>query len=277
MSRKNFLAAGILVAIWAGGAHASLSDGLVAHYPLDGDATDGSGNGHDGTIIGNVQPTTDRLGQANAAMDFPGTVTAQFPDCFIDVPDSPDFTLGSNPFTLATWARFDAADTSGFYLMGHDVSGGETNKWILWVGTAFVTLHVNGPAPYPNGGLFPITFSGTSAVVGEWHHFAVRRSANDFAIFLDGHAVATSVSTVVIPDPNSTFQLGTAEQSNTRQFNGALDDVRIYDRALTNTEIAVLAGVPVPSLSWAPRALLAMLLLVCSFQWLGVRRTRRAL
>ena len=47
----------------------SVSKTLVAYYPLDGDATDASGNGHDGLVYG-ATPTTDRFGRANGAMSF---------------------------------------------------------------------------------------------------------------------------------------------------------------------------------------------------------------
>ena len=53
-------------------AHAqSLTDGLVAYYPFNGNANDATGNGHDGTVTG-ATLTTDRFGQPNAAYLFGG-------------------------------------------------------------------------------------------------------------------------------------------------------------------------------------------------------------
>ena len=108
-------------------ANASLVDGLVAHWAFDGDATDVTGNGHDGTVVGAVL-TSDRLGNTNSAYSFDG-------NDYITVPDSPDFTLSSNPFTIAAWTKMDAYSTDGgYYMMGHDVGPGTTNKWIFFQG-----------------------------------------------------------------------------------------------------------------------------------------------
>jgi hypothetical protein len=75
----------------------ALADGLIAHWPLNENTNDVTGNGHDGTTVGAV-PTTDRFGNANRAYAFDG-------NDYITVPDSADFTLGSNPFTITAWSK----------------------------------------------------------------------------------------------------------------------------------------------------------------------------
>jgi len=61
----------LLVFAFVNYANADLDDGLVAYYPFDGDATDSSGNGHDGTVYG-ATLVVDRNGQANGAYSFDG-------------------------------------------------------------------------------------------------------------------------------------------------------------------------------------------------------------
>ena len=49
------------------------TEGLVAHYPFNGNASDASGNGYNGTASGTTVPATDRFGNANGALSFDGS------------------------------------------------------------------------------------------------------------------------------------------------------------------------------------------------------------
>ena len=67
----------------------------MAYFPFDGDATDASGNGHIGTVVGSATLATDRFGNANQAYHFGG------PAAYIAVPfDGGVFT---NDFTASIW------------------------------------------------------------------------------------------------------------------------------------------------------------------------------
>ncbi|MBF0368929.1 MAG: hypothetical protein HQL52_05655 [Magnetococcales bacterium] len=70
---------GLFFGLLAGTAHADLNDGLVAYYPFNGDATDESGNGYDGTVSG-ASLTTDRLGVADSAYSFDGRFHKPHPE-----------------------------------------------------------------------------------------------------------------------------------------------------------------------------------------------------
>ncbi len=76
---------------------ADLDDGLLLHYPLDGDASDLSGSGNDGTIVGAVR-TEDRSGLSSGALHFDG-------NSYITVPDNISF--GTASFTFAAWFKQD--------------------------------------------------------------------------------------------------------------------------------------------------------------------------
>ena len=220
-----------------GVAQGSLLDGLVAYYPMDGSAVDMSGNAHDGSVSG-ATPTNDRFGAASSAYQFNGT-------SYISVPDSPDFTFGANPFTVALWAKLDSL--GNYYIIGHDEGQGNLNKWILWGGSTDLKFHTNSPS---TGGQFPVT-SGWSPAVNTWYHLAVTRSGQDYTLFIDGTPVGTATYTPSIPDPNAPLLIGTAEDGHPeRVFRGALDDLRIYNRALSASEISQLSAVPVPAAAW---------------------------
>ena len=80
-------------------AWASLTDGLVAYYPFDGNANDASGNGNHGVVHG-ATPTTDRFGNANSAYGFNGD------DCgYVEVPNSTGLQCITRAITISAWIR----------------------------------------------------------------------------------------------------------------------------------------------------------------------------
>ena len=93
------------------------TDGLVAYYPFNGNANDESGNGNDGTVIGNVELTTDRFGNPNSAYRFPGE-----PFNYISVPDVESLHLST--FTLNAWVYTDGDDYGYGFLInkGRDIN-----------------------------------------------------------------------------------------------------------------------------------------------------------
>ena len=212
--------------------YASLLDGLIAYWEFNGDATDASGNGHDGTVVG-ATLTTDRFGNEDAAYSFDGYD-------FITVPDSPDFTLGSNPFTITVWSKLDALSTDGgYYLMGHDEGPGTTRKWIFFQGNSSIYFITT-----PVGWLYlgPYDFQ-----VGDWHHLAIRRDGDLLTAFVDGTPIGSAAFTATIPDPVAPLWIGDAEDEHPgRNYRGSIDSVRIYSRALSQDEIQSLVDEPNP-------------------------------
>lgn len=202
------------------------SQDLVFHYPFSGAAMDISGNGHHGIVSGAIL-TEDRLGNPEEAYFFDGGDV-------ISVPDSPDFTLGTGDFTLVAWMKITASGGFSYYTMGHDEGPGNTRKWILWISNGSIGIHVNSPS---TGG-FWISNHGWAAITNEWFHCAVRRDSNNFTIFVNAQPIGSNVDTRSIPDPNTTFTMGDAEsQHPERDYRGSLDEVRLYNRALSDVDI----------------------------------------
>lgn len=111
----------------------------------------------------------------------------------------------------------------GFYL-GHDPNR-NIRATDSWTGTGI---------PFPS--------------IGEFHHFAlvVDASANESYLYVDGSKVATHDSAITTGGTTTT-RLGKQFSPYGEYFDGALDDVRIYDNALSDTDIASLAAVPEPA------------------------------
>lgn len=119
--------------------------------------------------------------------------------------------------------------------MGHSSGEGNTNKWIFWHGNDTIHLVV-GPSP---GWIYtgPYDFE-----LSRWYHVAIRRSGSDLTANVDGSAIGTASVSTTIADPNASLLLGSAEGGHpVRLFDGTMDEVRIYKRALSGTEICELA------------------------------------
>jgi hypothetical protein len=203
-----------------------LTNGLVAYYPLNGNANDVSGNGINGVLY-NVTPTTDRFGQPAAALNFNST------NSYIDfgAPASLQFT---GDFSVTAWMQFNSAvpgiggpprvwsnggDTGYELLAGEDT----TNRYFD-VNLANVKFGVK------------ITSSG-----GAWNFVAVCRAGNNTTIFVDGNFIWTNIVTAT---PSYTgFDLNFGRKAAPLfdgYFNGAMDNVRFYNRALSSDELAQL-------------------------------------
>jgi hypothetical protein len=197
---------------------------LVAYYPFDGDARDYSGNGNDGTNHG----ATFVSGISGQALRFDGT------DDYVSAP------VNINPdvmpqMTMAAWVRAD--DDSGMTLISHDNGGFDR------------TIDID----YRGGGWGWSAFSGSGGVlgyypvtIGQWVFIAavydqeastVKLYVND-ALYEETGSLASGWDYVNI-GKNPSFGA---------YFYGTIDEVRIYNYALSAAEIqALYESVSIPS------------------------------
>jgi len=192
-----------------------INDGLVAYYPFDGNTNDESGNGHHGTLhdFGAVWTT----GKIEGALEFNGGT-------YVEVANSADFNSLS-ALTIAAWVN-----TSTFTW-----AQGIVYKGDMYWEPFFLRLDgdstVRGYVRNSSG--TPISVSGGSVSVNTWHHVAMAYDGAFIRIYLDGFKVSSiSQSGTTYSDSESLF-IGT-------WFNGIIDEVRIYNRALSESEIQEL-------------------------------------
>jgi hypothetical protein len=206
---------------WAAGVEQE----LVAHWKLNESsgtsAADATGMGHTGTVTGTTNWTT---GVLNNGFQFNGSTRIQ----------ATGLLGGPTSFTLAAWAKLTTADTGGSEIISLgdrvflrlDESG--TAKCSFYNGSSFVSVSLTQ------------TFAGTG-----WHHFAATfdNATDAFKLYVDGEQAAstTSTSNVSYSGGGSNTVIGRQGNSGTsNDFTGTIDDVRVYNYALSATQVAEL-------------------------------------
>ena len=193
-----------------------LESGLIAYYPFNGNANDESGNGNDGTITG-ATLVEDRFGNSDAAyrIDDKG-----------DVIDTPDFT--SNEITVSLW--YDHHETLGYWntLLGHDEGG-------------YHHLLINPDNEEIGFYSYSIwNSSGYKIIANTNYYITLTKSGSNSKIYIDGLLVFSHDNSF----ENNTYPLSRiGNNGGSGRGQGALgviDDVRIYDRALSEVEVAAL-------------------------------------
>ena len=208
------------------------TNGLALLYAMEGNTADTSGKKLDGTTSGDPLYVQGMSGMGKA-MQFDGL------NDYVNVPIAPLLsTLTNSTFTV--WVNFSAA--AGAWQRVFDFGTGDTNYMFLAPG---------------NGGMNP-QFSIRTAAVGEqtvagsnelgsgWHHLAVVIDAASMTLTLyqDGSLADTGATTLLPKDLGTTTQiwLGRSQFTADPFYNGAVDDFRIYNRVLSESEVRYLAG-----------------------------------
>ncbi|MDZ7860938.1 MAG: chitobiase/beta-hexosaminidase C-terminal domain-containing protein [Candidatus Krumholzibacteriota bacterium] len=208
---------------------------LVAYYTFDGDAIDVSGHGHDGTVYG-ATPATDRFGYANSAYQFDGT------DDYIELPDETYFDF--EEYSISFWVRISTLPT-----LPDPLSPGDyclINKGSNF-GNYTLRLRKFGGASYCNMNVTHVTSGGNWTTTGseyihldQYYHVVVTMS-DEIRFYYDGVLGQTSFS---MPDPllnDDNVLIGKLRTTgDPLHFEGILDDIRFYDRALSGSEISAL-------------------------------------
>jgi hypothetical protein len=212
-----------------------LTPRLVAYYPFNGDANDGSGNGHHGTVIG-ATLTADRHGKANNAYSFGE-------DKFVIVPHTSDLTMAQNDFTVAAWINLagNQSDYAGIAVKCTPNAPERGYQLIMRTNNIFAGQY---GTQIPTGQVY-FDVAGSTVSIGSWHFVAMVISRQDKSVklYLDGvlQQETTAAHLSYSMNNDSPLLIGTERQQK-RFFNGAIDDVRIYNYALSASDIQQLAS-----------------------------------
>jgi len=212
-----------------------ITQNLVAYYPFtNGSFADLSGNNNDGSNNGATE-TLDRFGNAKSAMNFNGV------DNYIKVENSPELNFGTNDFTLTGWLKYPA-----------QVGGSANYAAILikskigspWDGfTLFVDEPSSGNVQFRTSALATTQLNTTGLSLNNdvWYQFAAIREGDQLKLYVDGLLKGTKTVAITNISNDQPLWIGVNHESTTSQnYNGSLDDIRIYNRALSADEIKAL-------------------------------------
>ena len=201
---------------------------------MNGNGNDASGNGHNGAIQ-SVATTTDRAGQAGQALAF-DAVSSSF-----TVPDAAPLRLASSDFTIAVWVYETNRNASYQDCLISKRGSANADGWFLGITGQLDPEAVLGHLFYQvSGGNDPYVASTTAVPLNQWHHLAVvySNSTQNLQMYIDG--VPNGAANLPAPNATTTNAMTIGNDSGGYIFNGKLDDLRIYSRALASSEVLAL-------------------------------------
>jgi PKD repeat protein len=200
-------------------------EGLLAYYPFAGNADDLSGNEHHGDVYGLPQLTTDRFGIPDRAYYFDGL------DDYIACGN----WFNYQDFSISVWVN--QADLLYYYVDIIDNNHTDSVNWVVQYNQDLSSYHFGCG---PQGCCF------FSLPFDEWKHLVCVKDEGTLRTYLDGvlqDELITGISTINYSNPNLFIARWA---SGGRFFNGKIDDVRLYDRALSEDEIDLLFNESIP-------------------------------
>jgi len=212
----------------------TVKDGLIACYPFEGNALDSSGNGNDGTING-ATLTTDRFGNLNGAYSFDGV------NDYLSLPN-----MVSGDFSVVFWVKTAKEAPSvtnwfeGWGLVDAEICG-VANEWgLALIDGGKVGFGIGNP----DNTIKSISLVNDSS----WHSVVGTRNQNSgtFQLYVDGALQSTGKGNKNLLQVAPWIGVGNNPcdvSANRRWFDGVVDDVRIYNRTLSDAEIQQLSPV----------------------------------
>ena len=213
--------------------------GLLLYWALDeasgAAASDSSGNGFHGTGVGSAgTPVPSSSVPTLRFADPRSRLFSKDSRHAIELLPMPS-SLKVATFTLSAWFRATVVDT-----MGSDiVSGGNDYFLRLWVDQIEFLKRVSQNA----GALYATCRQATSGHLdGRWHHIAAVNGPSGMKVYFDGVETCSNSRTEPVLYQGSAFYAGRpgADQTS-HDFDGNLDELRVYGRVLSPAEIAGLA------------------------------------
>ena len=214
---------------------------------MDGNAKDATPNSNHGTVTEAIL-TTDRKGQSNKAYDFDGT------NDFVQVADNNIFSFGNStvdsPFSVSAWFKADSVSGTAGRIVSKRDGGISQSEWFVDINNTYPRFVLWDKS---TGG-YRGRESQTALATATWTHLVAvyggdeTNPAADIDIYINGVATddadVTNSPTGYTAMENSTARLVIGAEDNSGAsaipFNGSIDDARIYNRALSPTEVMAL-------------------------------------
>jgi hypothetical protein len=221
---------------------AAVSQGLVGYWTMDGSninwstgqMQDSSGQGNTGALVGLGTTTAPTMGKIGQALTFDGSTS------YITAGDANGANVGLSDFTISAWIKTPAAGSGFPRIVDKDFGTDGYAFYIDPAGSTGVAL----AGMYQDGGR--VSDGAKNVFDNQWHFVAVTAHRNGTADYyidggVDGPSYDISSKSGVALSNSSDLIIGRPSPlSGTDAFGGAMDDVRIYNRALSSSEVQQL-------------------------------------
>jgi len=205
-------------------------ESLVAHFPLDVEANDISSYGNNGTVDGAI-PTTDIQGVPGGALLFDGE------DDQVSVPHAEQYNI-SNEITVSALVNVAEMKSGTVVSKGAIINGtGKTPYAISVAGDGSIIFAIvvdNGEVTYD--------LRGSTYELDEWTMITGVVAGGKMSLYIDGELAEEGNAQGVLNTNSAPIIMGSRTQSSGNTLKGSIDDVRLYEAALTAKEIEELYG-----------------------------------
>ncbi len=224
----NATATAAVTVVVTSGTCAPAPGGIVSWWRGDGNGDDSIG-GHNGTLLNGAAFEAGKIGQG-FSFAHAGVVT---------VPDAPELRLTS--VTLDAWISTNSlpVPSNGFAIALKSLTASSENYgfYVARVGAA-----TELDFEWFNGGFHNILSTTGAALLAQpgFHHVAVTADGANVSFYVDGQPIGQSAQTSPLIPSAGTFQIGSAEPALGNRVDGVIDEVHLFNRALTAAEIQTI-------------------------------------
>src|SRR3989338_6370962 len=217
----------------------SIGTGLVGYWTFDGATTtwssatagitgDLSGNFNTGTLTNMNRATSPAIGKIGQALKFNGT------NSYVSIGDNSSLNL-STSFTVSAWTKRNNGAVADDQIY---VSGTQSGYWGIYRDATKLAFYERGIAGYT---------ANTTLKDDVWYHVVVVKNgdgANNLRFYINGVTDGSaSVGSVSLPSGEKRIGCWSEGAGSNVDFDGLIDDVRIYNRALSAGEVTQLYNI----------------------------------
>jgi hypothetical protein len=194
---------------------------LLAAYDFEGNANDSSGNGNDGTLMGGATIV-------DGVLNLGGSV-----DDYVDVPHADSLTV-DDEVTVMAWIKAERHNAAGGNWQAILAKGNSPRSYSFYT-------YTNGTLHFSTAGTG--TNSSTTVPLNEWVHVAAQVKDGAHQYYINGERAGGGGSGISLPGSSDTasVRIGRTQEGGNNGFLGQIDDVHIFDTALTAHQVAALA------------------------------------
>lgn len=211
---------------------------LIAHYPFDNNVKDVSGNKNNGVIIGDIKPAIDRFGDYCGALSFSGQ------NSYIEVPNSKSLSSIDNKISVSCWVKLESNHLQ------------PTDKWLTLICKGEDVIETNNNPQYriqifqsdkqstvsinTEFTEYDFDFNNHNLDYGKWYFYTLVYDGSMVKMYLNANKVWEFGYSGVFNVNNMPLNIGRDVPGSLEFFYGSLDDLRIYNGVLKESDIVKL-------------------------------------